>query len=221
MKKILLFLLTFLPLLAWAKFDPNTKWPYIYEEFNDGTIYFANKQKTAAKLNVHLMGNKLHFVDQSGAIRVNDGADVIRVEIGEDAYIFVEGKLMQVVASNGTIVAVKLVKADFDRLNAGTGAYGTATNSASVRTLSSIELAGMDAPQLGKMLQEKDNGSYIPTDDEYYILINGKRIEASKKEVAKILSPAKQAEWKSFLKQNKIKWSRASDLQKVVDFIAQ
>ena len=61
MKKILLlFVMLNTILTANAQnYEPNTKWPYIYENFTDGAVFFEGNKKTQMQLNIHLWGNKL------------------------------------------------------------------------------------------------------------------------------------------------------------------
>ena len=69
-KRVLLFLIVLSTAMAMSaqKYKPNTKWPYLYADFTDGTIYFDSNQKTQAQLNIHLMGNKLHYVSSDQKI---------------------------------------------------------------------------------------------------------------------------------------------------------
>ena len=47
-------------LLASA-YTPNTKWPYVYENFSEGTLY-RGKDYSVAQFNIHYMGNVLHYI---------------------------------------------------------------------------------------------------------------------------------------------------------------
>ena len=107
-KKFLAFyLLTLLPLQVSAqKFEPNTNWPYLYENFTPGVIYFDGNTKSEAELNIHLWGNVLHYVGQDGKIFQSKDKNVIRVEIGDDAYIFMNQKLVKILAVEGTNLLV-------------------------------------------------------------------------------------------------------------------
>lgn len=221
MKKKLLSLtiMALFALTASAQYEPNTKWPYVYENFTDGTIYFDGNKKTAAKLNIHLLGNVLHYISSDGKIFESSDKDVVRVEIGDDVYLYSGRKMMKLCASKGDNVLLKLEKGDFDSLLGGTGAYGASLNSSSARDLSSLDLGGLDKPELGRMLQEKNDGSIISTKTEYYFVINGEQVEASKKGLDKYFKDSKADEWKAFQKANKIKWKDADSLAKILDFI--
>lgn len=219
-KKLLsLIIMALFTLTASAQYEPNTKWPYVYENFTDGTIYFDGNKKTAAKLNIHLLGNVLHYISADGKIFESSDKDVVRVEIGDDVYLYSGRKMMKLCASKGDNVLLKLEKGDFDSLLGGTGAYGASLNSSSARDLSSLDLGGLDKPELGRMLQEKNDGSIISTKTEYYFVIYGEQVEASKKGLDKYFKDSKADEWKAFQKANKIKWKDADSLAKILDFI--
>ena len=210
MKKLLSFIIMALfTLSASAQYEPNTKWPYVYENFTDGTIYFDGNKKSAAKLNIHLLGK----IFQSG------DKDVVRVEIGSDVYLFCGKRMMKLCASKGDDALLLLEKGDFDSLVEGTGAYGSSLNSSAARDLSSLDLGGLDKPELGRMLQEKNDGSIISIRPEYYFVINGEQVEATKKGLDKYFKDSKPDEWKAFQKANKIKWKDAESLAKILDFI--
>ena len=89
MKRVVIFfaLLTVAMGAGAQKFEPNTKWPYLYEDFQQGTIFFQDNQKNSStELNVHLLGNVLHYLGKDGKIYQSDDKNVMRVEIGSDAY---------------------------------------------------------------------------------------------------------------------------------------
>ena len=221
MKKIivLLLLVTTALTVSAQKYSPNTKWPYVYENFTEGTIFFEGNKKTKAQLNIHLLGNKLHYLADDGRIFTSDDKDVIRVEIGSDAYIYSDHKLVRIVAVDKTNLLVELTKADFDALFTSTGAYGASLNSSSSRDLSSLDLGGLENAELGRMLQEKNDGRDIPLKKQYLFILGGKQIEAVKKSVESVLNADGQKEWKDFQKQNKIKWKNEESLSQVLTFI--
>ena len=217
---VLLLLVTTALTVSAQKYSPNTKWPYVYENFTEGTIFFEGNKKTKAQLNIHLLGNKLHYLADNGRIFTSDDKDVIRVEIGSDAYIYSDHKLVRIVAVDKTNLLVELTKADFDALFTSTGAYGASLNSSSSRDLSSLDLGGLENAELGRMLQEKNDGRDIPLKKQYLFILGGKQIEAVKKSVESVLNADGQKEWKDFQKQNKIKWKNEESLSQVLTFIS-
>lgn len=221
MRRFLLMILLGYAVLVNAQFAPNTRWPYLYENFMQGTIYFAKKQKSEAQLNIHLLGNTLHYITQDGKIFESSDKEVVRVEIGSDIYLFADHKLMQLVAQKESNVLVKLVYGDFDSMTSGSGAYGASLNSSASRDLSSLDLGGLNQPELGKMLQEKNDGSEIPLEVSYYFILNGRVVEANKKALTETIEVSQSDNWKQFLKENKIKWKKEDSLISVLGFFAK
>ena len=206
------------------RYVPNTNWPYLFENFASGTIYFEGNQKTSADMNIHLWGNVLHYVDKDGKILQSNAQNVVRVEIGTDAFIYSDRKLVKILANEGTNLLVKLIRGDFDAMrSAGGGAYGSSSNSSATRDLSSLgfDLGGLNNPELGLMLQEKHDGRSIPLVEQYFFILNGQQIEANKKGVEKYVGDAKAAELKAFLKENKTKWKNEDSLRQLLTFLSK
>lgn len=207
---------------AWAKYVPNTKWPYVYEDFTQGTVYSADNQKSEGLLNIHLAGNVLHYVGKDGKVYANDNHRIARVEIGQDAYIVVDNRLMQVIGQKGADVLLKLELADFSQLTQGSGgAYGSSLNSSASNQLSSLDLGGLNRPEHGMMLQEKHDGREIPVSTVYYFAIGGQCIEASKNEVLKYVGESRKAEFTRFVKEKKVKWKNADSLKAVLEYLSR
>ena len=226
MKRFLSTVAALLLMLAVSaqNFEPNTKWPYLYENFTPGTIYFEGNEKSSSNLNIHLWGNVLHYVKADGRIYESSDQKVVRVEIGSDAYIFSDHKLVRIVAHEGTNLLAELVSGDFDAMrSSGGGAYGSSLNSSASRDLSSLgfDLGGMDHPELGLMLQEKQDGRTIPLITRYYFIIGGQQIEATKKGVEKFVGDDRADALKQFLKDNKVKWKKEESLIQVLQFLAR
>ncbi len=221
MKKILLLFAMLNTILTTnaQNYEPNTKWPYIYENFTDGTVFFEGNKKAQKQLNIHLWGNKLHYLADDNRILEAKDKGVVRVEIGNDAYIYSDNQLVKILDVDQNNLVVELTKADFDALFTGTGAYGSSLNSSAARDLSSLDLGGIDNPELGRLLQERNDGRDLSVKHVFFFIIDGKQIEANKKEVESLLSDNGKKEWKAFQKQNKIKWKDEDSLAKVLSFI--
>lgn len=207
---------------AHAKYVPNTKWPYVYEDFTQGTVYSADNQKSEGLLNIHLAGNVLHYVGKDGKVYANDNHRIARVEIGQDAYIVVDNRLMQIVSQKDADVLLKLELADFSQLTQGSGgAYGSSLNSSASNLLSSLDLGGLNRPEHGMMLQEKHDGREIPVSTVYYFAIGGQCIEASKGEVMKYAGEERKAELTRFIKEKKVKWKNEDSLKTVLEYLSR
>ena len=70
------------------------------------------------------------------------------------------------------------------------------------------------------ILQEKENGAELNLITTYYLIQGKSCIKATRKDVESVLSDAAKANWKAWLKANKIKWKDPESLLKVVEFIS-
>ena len=223
MKRLLFIIsLVCLPLLAKAQYEPNTRWPYIYENFTEGTAYSSDNTKSTLQMNIHLAGNVLHYIGKDDKIYRAEDNKITRVEIGGDAYLFINHQLMQLIGSHGNNVLLKLQDADFSRMqSAGVGAYGSDDNTLATSQKSSLDLGGLNTPELAKMLLEKEDGAIIPLVTRYYFIIGDKRIEASKGAVEELIGEAREKDFKAFVKTNKIKWKNEESLKKILEYLSK
>ena len=223
MKRLLFIIsLVCLPLLAKAQYEPNTRWPYIYENFTEGTAYSSDNTKSTLQMNIHLAGNVLNYIGKDDKIYRAEDNKITRVEIGGDAYLFINHQLMQLIGSHGNNVLLKLQDADFSRMqSAGVGAYGSDANTLATSQKSSLDLGGLNTPELAKMLLEKEDGAIIPLVTRYYFIIGDKRIEASKGAVEKLIGEAREKDFKAFVKTNKIKWKNEESLMKILEYLSK
>ena len=203
------------------RFEPNTRWPYLYATFTPGTIYLNDNTKSEGQFNIHLWGNVLHYTGADGRIYQSEDKNVGRVEIGDDAYVFCDHKMMRILATEGTQLLVKIIRGDFDSMVAGSGAYGASLNSSATRDLSSLDLGGLDKPDLASLEKQRNEGRGIPLVENYYFILNGVQVEATKKGVEKYLGDSRADDLKKFLKENKVKWKNAESLSAMLKFLAK
>ncbi len=201
---------------------PTTTWPYLYEDFVDGTVYFSKEQKTMhLKLNVHLQNCTLHYLEGDKVMQA-DPRNVEMIQLGDVSFIYMNGELVRFIKAEEGVALVKLVKADLDELNKNThGAYGMSTTSSSVNQIVSIGALGVSNLIYTRMRQERKEGKDLPLIEKYYFIFGDKIVEATRKEVEKSLGDNGKTKLKAFLKQNKIKWKEEASLIKLLDFFHQ
>lgn len=219
--RILLMLSLLLPLATqnlWAQsYSPTTMWPYIYPEFQSGTVYLQNNTKVDGQYNVHLLECDLHKLDGDKVISL-DHKPIGRVDIGSDSYLYIDGQLHRLIAENARAQVLYHVIGDFDKLMSGSGAYGSTLNTSGRTELSSIEIGGRNTTNHSIMRQNRDNARSLPTKEKFYIIIDGKVMPATNKHITQHLPEDKRAEWKEFVKKHKIKWSKEKSLAVIVEF---
>lgn len=201
-----------------AQYAPNTKWPYLFDNFQEGTIYMVNNQKTEGKVNIHLLGSALHYLNNERIFQA-DTRNVSHAEIGERTFIPVGNEIMEVIAKKGNYSILKLVTGDFESLLSSGGAYGSSSNTSATRDLSSLEIGGLNNPNHGLMLQEKTDGREVPLVIKFYLQTSDKQLlPANRKDIEKSLDEEHKVKWKVFLKSHKIKWKDERQLVAILDF---
>ncbi len=200
-----------------AQFKANTNWPYLYENFSEGTIYFTGNKEVKSKLNIHLLESSLHYL-QDGNIYQANTHDILGAKIGNDKFICEDGKLMKTISEVKSNKLLKLTVGDFESLLSNKGAYGASSNTQAVKDLSSLEIRGLNNPAHGYMLQEKNEGRIVPLKETYYLLLDKKMIPATKRDIEKYLNDSDKDKWKGFLKENKIKWKDEQKLTLLLNY---
>lgn len=205
-----------------SDYVPTTKWPYLYEDFVDGTVYFSKEQKTKQmKLNVHLQNCTLHYLEGDKVMQA-DPRNVEMIQLGNVSFIYMNGELVRLVKTENGVGLVELVKADLDELNKNTsGAYGMSTTSSSVNQIVSIGAIGVSNLIYTRMRLERNEGKELPLIKKFYFIFGDKIVEATRKEVGKSLGESGKTKLKAFVKQNKIKWKEEASLVKLLAFFQQ
>ena len=222
MKRLLLLtLLGLAAVTAHAQIDASTNWPYYYPDFQKGTLTLSNGQTRVMPINIHLLKGDLHFIDDKGLIQMAPAGLFSSVTIGVDTFRRVNGYLMKITPGpdEKNFIAVRST-ADLSRLNETGGAYGTSSTTASTQRLTSIDLSGQINTSHMELMQNRDNGKKLTIKNEYFVVIDGKAVKASKKDMTEAAGE-RSAEFKQFLKKNKINWKDPQSLLSLFSFFNQ
>ena len=219
MKKIFLTAVGFMTaLVALAQYQPTSTWPYVYEDFVDGTIHMSLGNDKTAKLNVHVLHGALHFIE-GDMIKEAAPGEVFSAQIGKDVYINAGGKMLKILAKNENGYVAEGQEVDIVKLNSSGAAYGSSSATLGNMSLSSLDGIGGTRSNMNHMdiKANKDNGQTLPLIGKVYVVANSKVIYATRKDVSENVDAAA---FKAFLKENKVKWNDPVSLLSVVDFIA-
>ena len=212
---------TLLLLAAGLRAQPyTTTWPYLYSDFQDGVIYLTGGQKIFHKLNVHLQKGRLHYID-NGVVKEARAGEIFYVEIGPgpDKFMVVNGDIMRVEAESHDGFVADHITGDLEALMVGTGAYGMQANTEAIQSYSSLNLQqGVNTNHM-LLLQEKNNGQEFDLKEEYFIVTRNKVWRAVRSDIMKVLPTEDRAAFKTFVKQNKIKWKDPRSLIRLTDFL--
>ncbi|MDR1646315.1 MAG: hypothetical protein LBS05_10970 [Tannerellaceae bacterium] len=217
MKKLLFLVALLIPAGFCSEaqtYAPTTAWPFLYEDFRQGTVFFADGGRSQDRLlNVHLLHVTLWHRD-GGELLLSDPKGIERVAIGADTFIYMNGQLARLVHARGEIGLVELVKGNFNALTApATGAYGMNTQSSSAQIQTSIGQINYAQARLGEAA-----GRRLPLTRDFYFLFGDKIVRATRKEMEKAVPKENLPQLRSFIKTNRIRWDEAESLARFFDF---
>lgn len=196
----------------------STSWPYLYDDFGTGELYFSNGSIVHLNMNVHLAKGTLHFIDENNIIKEPEKKNLLFAKINNDKFMIVSGCVMKVVEERDKGFIAAYYTADFQASNESGGAYGASSNSSATTKLTSINVPGVNQ-NIMNLKREKSSGTVIPIKTKYYIVTLGKVIEADKKELESNMSKEKLSGFKAFIKKNRIKWKDPLSLTLVIDYL--
>lgn len=208
--------------MAYSQYVPTSTWPYLYDEFQNGSLLWTGGKEKSGMYNINLIDKKLHFVE-GAYIKAANMADILSVKIGPDVYQNVAGEMMKVLAKSDKSLVVEGKEIDMAALNETGGAYGSSSTTIGTTALSSLE--GIGATNASSNINHmelklnKENGKALSLIVKKYIFVKGLKIFASKRDFMDVPGLDKDAA-KAFLKENKIKWNKEQDILKAGDFLA-
>ena len=224
MKKILLltFVLSFMTIPLFAqKYEPRDTWPFVYENFTDGSLYSSTGDMLlSARMNVSVLNQKLYYLKGETIME----ADMVRLyaaKIGpaEDLYVNVGAKMYRVLAESDGGAALQADILDVERYNKASIGYGVTSYTASTQNVSGLAMESSAGVNINTAMASREGGETLPILEKKYILYDqGRIVPALKREVMDIPDLDKQAA-KEFFKENKIKWNQAASLTQVADFL--
>lgn len=197
-------------------------WPYMFKSFQHGTVHFIKGYKDLeADLNICVADGHLHYVED-GTILESETKEVVGAEINGKKYIAYTGEMMEILASNdnGYVVISKL----FDPTQMGKAeiGYGMTSSTYAASNLDLRAVTGLSQSLIhAKVAEAATNAGYgekLPLKETIYLIVGQDKILADKNAFQDVVG---KEEAKAFLKNNKIKWTKAETLLPVIDFIAQ
>jgi hypothetical protein len=200
--------------LSAQSYAPTTTWPFLYENFQSGTIFFSDDETSKnQKLNIHLLNTTLWYEEGEELLR-SDPRDIAKIVIAADTFIYMNGEIVRLIQSKSNASLVLLVKGNYNALiSPGTGAYGMNTQSSSVQSQTSISHINHAQVKL-----EQTEGRTLPLVRKYYFIFGDKIVPASRKDIEKAVPPENLPKLRAFVKTHKIKWNEEDSLKRLFDF---
>lgn len=211
-----------IPLFA-QKYEPRDTWPFVYENFTDGSLYSSTGDVLlSARMNVSVLNQKLYYLKGETIME----ADMVRLYAAkissgptEDLYVNVGAKMYRVLAESDGGAALQADILDVERYNKASIGYGVTSYTASTQNVSGLAMESAAGVNINQAQASKEGGEPLPILEKKYILYGqGRIVPALKREVMDISDLDKEAA-KVFFKENKIKWNSAASLTQVADFL--
>ncbi|MDR2775218.1 MAG: hypothetical protein LBC19_10860 [Tannerella sp.] len=195
-------------------YAPTTTWPFLYEDFRAGTVFFSDAGTSKdQKLNIHLLNTTLWYEEGEELLR-SDPRNITKIVIAADTFIYMNGEIVRLIQSKNNACLALLVKGNYNSLiSPSTGAYGMDTQASSVQNQTSI--AHINHVQI-KL--EKTEGHTLPLVKKYYFIFGDKIVPASRKDIEKAVPPESLPKLRTFVKTHKIKWNEENSLKRLFDF---
>ena len=190
---------------------------YLYPEFNTGEVHFKNGAKQQAQLNYNAFFQQMIF-QQNGVMMAIENADAVdtiilsrRKFIPVDTLYF-EVKTMEHSQPYFIMHNAKVTKAE----QTGSAYSGiSATGSAQTVDLTTYRLSAQSPYQLRLPVEYNVEHSEL-----FFIKQQNRLIQLKSSKQMKDLFPGKEAQLKKYIKDNNINFSKESDIQKLLLFVA-
>lgn len=198
----------------------TTTWPYLYPDFQTGTVYLRGGAGQNLRLNIHMLRTSLHYIEM-GMIKEAVSRDIDSVRIGGDLFRYVDGVPMRVAAEGARGYVAERLTADFAAALEGTGAYGMPATTISKTDLSSLEVSGGANQNHMLLLQDKDRGKTAEIVGKFFLVAGTDVYPAGRKDILEEVPEERKESVAAFIKKHKIKWKKPGSLVLLADFLAE
>lgn len=204
------------------KYEPTEGWPYLYHDFVPAVVYYEDGKCESANINVHLMSNILHFIDNDKIMVVKNQAYIDSVVCENNVTLLYKGNYyVESLARTRYVVLGRTCEIDVNALTDSNGAYGISTTTAATQNVASFRDHGnVAAHRYQEMVDDRHNTREVPVITRNIFIVNDREIcRATKRGVNDILDKEQRKAFKNFLKTNKIKWKEEESLILVAEFL--
>lgn len=128
-----LILFYFLCFTCLVNAQKHSESPYLFECFQDATVYFKDGTKNHEKMNYNLLVNKFYFIDRADRkLKVlSNPQDILLIKFGNRVFYMERNEGIEVLPTNPVLYVQ--YKGNM-RKEASKGAYGQSAETSSVRT---------------------------------------------------------------------------------------
>lgn len=212
------------------EYEPTTNWPYLLNDFYNGTIVMGTDSVSRSRLNFHLRSLALYCIDDEDKVARVIFPNISCVIINNNIYRLVDGKPMQQLYAEQGALLMEYTYIDFDLMNVGynqgMALYARASSETAMLAnrnnyldLETIHMRGEFNENYHEMRTNWYDGQKLPLHISYYFVIDGRHFRAVNSECNGHLDAAGQKALKRFIKEKKLKWKKKEDLVLILQFM--
>ena len=207
--------------------ERTTSWPYLFDDFQEATLWVNDSVSSHARINVHFDGPLLQVIDGAGYIRRAAYPHLERIETGEATYLLVDTRPVRLIArvteaSTGRELSlVEEIYVDWETMYTVETSYGMNGN-ANINTAllkQRLNLRGRNNELHSELYPLRTDGRSLALRQAYYLLRDGELIKMNRKAIESLLPADRRKPFSAFLKEGKLKWNREADLVQILQYL--
>ena len=145
------------------------KWPYLFEEFHEGLLYFDSGKISKGSFNIDIANQMLVFFETDNVIKSVSKTITIDSLVLSNSKFYKSDSFYEVIAQSGSKLLLKKDRIDLNAAGDTGGGYGTGSATDASTKLTSIDVANYTGVPYEVMKLEKGKGKVFETISGYYI----------------------------------------------------
>jgi hypothetical protein len=187
------------------------KWPYLYEEFQEGILYFDQGKVSKASFNVDVANHTLIFFEEDQKLKSISKTITIDSLVLAKAKFYKVDDMYEVIAQKGNKALLRKVRIDLNAASETGGGYGTGSATDATTRLTSIDVSNYTGVAYDVMKLELGKGKAFETITGYY-LTNDPKAEPQRATRNAFADLFPEADVKGEIKAGDLKLNKAEDL---------
>ncbi|HYQ55976.1 MAG TPA: hypothetical protein VEP89_01430, partial [Draconibacterium sp.] len=162
--------------------NPNSNWPYLFEEFSPCTIVHKDGNITKVNANYNLLNEKIQFSDKGNIMNISNPNDISEVAFSDLNMVFINNSYyVKINDEEDQINVYESIKGNMNDLMENKGAYGSSTTTASTTQSMDIDIGGINSMDVRMLWDAKTEGKKFRVNYRYYFSMGNKELNPLKK----------------------------------------
>lgn len=201
---------------------PNSKWPYLLDEFSSCIIIHNDGNVTKATANYNLLSEELQFQKNNKIMSVTDPEDIKEVTFDKFNMVYLHGNFYVELNNEkeNVIHIFKKIKGNMNDLLEAKGAYGSSTTTAATMQQADIDIGGINNMNVRMLWDNRSEGKEFRINENYfYTIANNNELISLKKSNLYSSFPDLKKNIKAFLKREKNRLQDDADVKKLANYL--